>query len=87
MVVSEEWAPLRKLNQPTPTGSARVLRTQFNLVVTERGGMGISWDEEQPPMYEDVPASPPGYANAHIEEYPGDLAELDHEVERLSLGS
>jgi hypothetical protein len=87
MVVSEEWAPLKKLNQPTPTGSARVLRTQFNLLLTERGGMGISWDEEQPPMYEDVPASPPGYQNAQMEEYPGDLTELDHEVERLSLGS
>ncbi|KAF2806561.1 uncharacterized protein BDZ99DRAFT_97825 [Mytilinidion resinicola] len=88
MVVSEEWAPLKKLNQPTPTGSARVLRTQFNLLLTERGGMGISWDEEQPPMYEDVPASPPGYAApVTVEDYSGDLTELDHEVERLSLGS
>jgi hypothetical protein len=34
---------------------------QFTLVVTEKSGMGISWDEEQPPVYEDVPNSPPGY--------------------------
>ena len=62
LVVSEEWATLKRPDQPTPTGSARVLRMQFPLVVTERAGMGISWDEEQPPMYEDVPASPPLYA-------------------------
>lgn len=61
MVVAEEWAPLKKLNQATPTGAARVLRTQFHLVLTERSGMGIAWDEEQPPIYEDVPASPPTY--------------------------
>jgi hypothetical protein len=61
MVVAEEWAPLKKLSQATPTGAARVLRTQFHLVLTERSGMGISWDEEQPPLYEDVPASPPTY--------------------------
>jgi hypothetical protein len=61
MVVAEEWAPLKKLHQATPTGAARVLRTQFHLVLTERCGMGISWDEEQPPLYEDVPCSPPTY--------------------------
>jgi len=61
MVVAEERAPLKKLSQATPTGAARVLRTQFNLVLTERAGMGIAWDEEQPPVYEDVPASPPTY--------------------------
>ena len=36
----------------------------FNLVVTERAGMGISWDEETPPLYENVPDSPPGYGSA-----------------------
>ncbi|KAF2825781.1 hypothetical protein CC86DRAFT_370679 [Ophiobolus disseminans] len=61
MVVAEEWAPMKKLSQATPTGAARVLRTQFNLILTERSGMGIAWDEEQPPVYEDVPASPPTY--------------------------
>ncbi|KAL5119991.1 Endocytosis regulator [Pleosporales sp. CAS-2024a] len=61
LVVAEEWAPLKKLTQATPTGAARVLRTHFHLVLTERSGMGIAWDEEQPPVYEDVPASPPTY--------------------------
>lgn len=55
----------------TPTGSARVLRMQFKTTVTERAGMGISWDEEMPPMYEDVPSSPPGYAG--MEDFVGDL--------------
>ena len=82
MVVAEEWAPLKKLSQATPTGAARVLRTQFHLVLTERSGMGISWDEEQPPLYEDVPASPPTY----ITDYDGPPLH-DHEHEDLHLGS
>ena len=61
LVIAEEWAPNKKPEQSTPTGAARVLRTQFNLNVTERAGMGLSWDDEMPPMYEDVPASPPHY--------------------------
>lgn len=62
LVIAEEWATLKRLDTATPTGAARVLRMQFALFVTERSGMGISWDEEQPPMYDDVPASPPMYA-------------------------
>ncbi|KAH8599765.1 hypothetical protein B0O99DRAFT_681999 [Bisporella sp. PMI_857] len=58
MIVTEELAPISKPRQVTPTGSARVLRMHFNVVVTERAGLGISWDEEQPPLYENVPASP-----------------------------
>jgi hypothetical protein len=34
---------------------------QFLLVVTDRSGLGISWDEEIPPVYENIPASPPPY--------------------------
>jgi len=64
MIVAEEYAPTKKPSQTTPTGAARVLRMHFNAVVTERGGMGISWDEEQPPLYENVPASPPGYGRS-----------------------
>lgn len=45
-----------------PTGAARVLRMQFKMNVTERSGLGIAWDDEVPPMYEDVRAlSPPTY--------------------------
>ncbi|RMZ84859.1 hypothetical protein DV737_g968, partial [Chaetothyriales sp. CBS 132003] len=64
LIVAEEICPTKHSQLVTPTGAARVLRMQFGLVVTERAGMGISWDEEQPPMYEDVPASPPGYGSA-----------------------
>ncbi|KAI5357874.1 hypothetical protein Slin15195_G037460 [Septoria linicola] len=65
LVIAEEWAPNKKPGQATPTGAARVLRTQFALNVTERAGMGIAWDDEQPPMYEDVPDSPPQYPNSY----------------------
>jgi hypothetical protein len=43
-----------KKGQFHPNGNARVLRMAFPMIVTERGGMGISWDEEIPPRYEDV---------------------------------
>lgn len=50
----------------TPTGSARVLRMQFKLCMTERSGLGISWDDEVPPTYEDVRAlSPPTYESSN----------------------
>ncbi|ODQ78937.1 hypothetical protein BABINDRAFT_162594 [Babjeviella inositovora NRRL Y-12698] len=46
-----------------PTGAARVLRMQFKLFLTERSGLGISWDDEVPPTYEAVKAlSPPMYS-------------------------
>lgn len=84
MVVAEEWVPLRKTHQITPTGAARILRMQFHLVMTERAGMGISWDEETPPVYEDVPASPPSYAK--MTDYDiAELSEVGH-VEDLQLG-
>ncbi|KAK6461400.1 hypothetical protein DFJ63DRAFT_288170 [Scheffersomyces coipomensis] len=45
-----------------PTGAARVLRMQFKLCLTERSGLGIAWDDEVPPTYEDVRTlSPPNY--------------------------
>lgn len=82
MIVAEEFAPIKKPSQVTPTGAARVLRMHFNLTVTERAGLGISWDEEAPPTYENVPASPPGYGKT--EAYAGppipdyeDLTPLD----------
>ncbi|PNS19405.1 hypothetical protein CAC42_2582 [Sphaceloma murrayae] len=75
MIIAEEWAPNKKPSNATPTGVARVLRTQFNLIVTDRAGMGIAWDDEMPPLYEDVPASPPAYV--HMEEFEGTLTEVD----------
>ena len=70
IIVAEEHILYKNQKHAIPTGSARVLRMQFKLVVTERAGMGISWDEEQPPMYDDVPVSPPSYAK--MEDYEGE---------------
>ncbi|KAJ9627713.1 Endocytosis regulator [Taxawa tesnikishii (nom. ined.)] len=81
LVIAEEWAPNKKPNQATPTGAARVLRTTFNVNVTERAGLGISWDDEQPPMYDDVPASPPHYAG--MDDYHGD--DLHEDIEHLNI--
>ena len=64
LIIAEEFCPNHNTSLITPTGSARVLRMQFAINVTERAGMGISWDEEMPPVYEDVPASPPGYGSS-----------------------
>lgn len=53
---------IRETHVGVPTGAARVLRMQFKMNVTERSGLGIAWDDEVPPMYEDVRAlSPPTY--------------------------
>lgn len=87
LVIAEEWATNKKPDQPTPTGAARVLRTQYNLTITDRAGMGLSWEDEMPPMYEDVPDSPPHYQNEHttIEDYEGD--DLHEDVEHLNLNA
>ncbi|CAF9906383.1 MAG: hypothetical protein GOMPHAMPRED_004688 [Gomphillus americanus] len=61
MIIFEEIAANKKMTQWNNTGSARVLRFSFQILITERAGEGVSWDEETPPMYEDVPRSPPGY--------------------------
>ncbi|KAK4899448.1 Endocytosis regulator [Elasticomyces elasticus] len=85
LVIAEEWAPNKKPTQATPTGAARVLRTQFNLNVTDRSGMGISWDDEMPPAYEDVPHSPPHYGSelTTMTDYVGE--EISGDMEHLSL--
>ena len=57
--------PAKKGGQYIPTGNARVLRISFPILVTERAGMGISWDEEIPPRYEDVAwNAPPTFAQS-----------------------
>ena len=61
MVVSQEWAPVHKPSLVTQTGVGRILRMHFATVLTERSGIGISWDNEAPPIYQDVPPSPPAY--------------------------
>lgn len=54
--------PNKPIQMGVPTGAARVLRMQFKLPITERSGLGIAWDDEVPPTYEDVSnLSPPTY--------------------------
>lgn len=43
------------------TGDARVLRMRHPVVLTDDPGLGMSWDEEVPPIYDEVPPSPPQY--------------------------
>ncbi|KAL2261524.1 hypothetical protein VTK26DRAFT_3990 [Humicola hyalothermophila] len=62
MVVSQEWAPVNRPSLVTHTGVGRILRMHFGTVLTERAGIGISWDNEAPPIYQDVPPSPPAYS-------------------------
>ncbi|KAF8425091.1 hypothetical protein EV426DRAFT_532229 [Tirmania nivea] len=62
MIVAEEHCPKRTSNRlVTQTGAARILRMQFLLHVSARAGLGISWDEEQPPLYDNIPPGPPKY--------------------------
>ncbi|KAL2011489.1 hypothetical protein VTN00DRAFT_4207 [Thermoascus crustaceus] len=89
LIVAEEFCSNRNTKLITPTGAARVLRMQFHLHVTERSGLGVSWDEEMPPVYNDVPASPPGYTmldhGSSMEDYHGSPLALPNyeELERL----
>ncbi|KAH8163452.1 hypothetical protein CIB48_g4805 [Xylaria polymorpha] len=78
MVVSQEYVPLAHTRHVTPTGVARILRMNFGVVITDRGGLGVSWDNEAPPIYQDVPPSPPSYARAVIQ---------SGSVEEISLAS
>lgn len=90
LIIGEEVCPIDSTRTATPTGAARILRMLFHLNVTERSGLGISWDEEMPPVYDDVPASPPGYMpadrNATMEPYHGSPLPLPEyeESERMN---
>ncbi|KAI9687814.1 MAG: hypothetical protein M1822_001894 [Bathelium mastoideum] len=78
LVIDDDWLPSRgavATGAGTPTGGARVLKMTYALTVTERAGLGIGWDEEQPPVYEDVPPSPPHYAGVETYEGPWPLEE------------
>lgn len=61
LIVSKEYAPEGKPHLATQTGTGRILRMHFAIVLTEFPGLGVSWDNEAPPVYQDVPPSPPGY--------------------------
>ncbi|EAQ88878.1 hypothetical protein CHGG_05497 [Chaetomium globosum CBS 148.51] len=76
MVVSQEWAPVNRPSLVTHTGVGRILRMHFGTVLTERAGIGISWDNEAPPIYQDVPPSPPAYSQEAISFAENSIAEL-----------
>ncbi|KAI5457775.1 hypothetical protein BGZ63DRAFT_427809 [Mariannaea sp. PMI_226] len=61
LVVSREFAPENKPQMATQTGTGRILRMHYSVVMTDHAGMGVSWDNEAPPVYQDVPPSPPAY--------------------------
>lgn len=74
LIVSKEFAAEGKTQYATPTGTGRILRMHFAVVLTEFPGMGVSWDNEAPPVYQDVPPSPPNYI---IEDCPIDYDDLE----------
>lgn len=76
MVVSQEWAPVNKPSLVTHTGVGRILRMHFGTILTERAGIGISWDNEAPPIYQDVPPSPPAYSQEMTFTAENSIAEL-----------
>ncbi|KAK1751266.1 protein LDB19 [Echria macrotheca] len=76
MVVSQEWAPVNKPGLVTHTGVGRILRMHFNTTLTERAGIGISWDNEAPPIYQDVPPSPPAYCHDTVLDGESSIAEI-----------
>ncbi|KAJ6001211.1 hypothetical protein N7481_001620 [Penicillium waksmanii] len=60
-VVAYESYSNRTIALITPTDSARLFSTRFELHVTEHSGLSISWDKELPPTYENVSARAPAY--------------------------
>jgi arrestin-related trafficking adapter 1 len=89
LVIAEEASAQKSSRQPIPTGAARVLRMQFNLMITERSGLGIAWDDEVPPVYADIPLSPPDYDKVaqlpKFEDLSPSLTFVDGINSRLSL--
>lgn len=63
IVIAEEKVVGRNPELVSPTGKVRVLCTSFRVMVTERSGIGTSWDNEQPPVYENIGGGPPEYAD------------------------
>lgn len=61
LLIAEEVLSNPTSKQGVLSGSARVLRMQFGFPVVDRPGLGISWEDEVPPVYADVPLSPPQY--------------------------
>lgn len=60
LVVSRARAATSQPDVATETGTGRILRMRFKVFLSEEGE-GVAWDDEAPPLYEDVPPRPPGY--------------------------
>lgn len=70
IVIAEEKVVRGYPELASPTGKVRVLCTSFKVVVTEKSGIGTSWDNEQPPVYENIGGGPPEYADGLMLEGP-----------------
>ncbi|KAM4055719.1 hypothetical protein HRG_008430 [Hirsutella rhossiliensis] len=77
LIVSKEYAPEGRLHLATQSGTGRILRMSFAVVLTECPGLGVSWDNEAPPVYQDVPPSPPGYPQDEARGRPIDYDDLE----------
>ncbi|KAI8717817.1 hypothetical protein NCS52_00858700 [Fusarium sp. LHS14.1] len=85
LVVSREYAPEGKPQLATQTGTGRILRMHYGVVMTDHAGMGVSWDNEAPPVYQDVPPSPPAYP---VQESPIEYESLEQlDAHRLSVSN
>ncbi|KAM6524914.1 Endocytosis regulator [Fusarium falciforme] len=85
LVVSREYAPEGKPQLATQTGTGRILRMHYGVVMTDHAGMGVSWDNEAPPVYQDVPPSPPAYP---MQESPIEYESLEQlDAHRLSVSN
>lgn len=62
VVANKESAPVGKPLLVEQTGTFRSLKLRRNITLTEHPGSGISWDNEVPPIYQDIAAGPPAYS-------------------------
>ena len=58
----------------------------FGTILTERAGIGISWDNEAPPIYQDVPPSPPAYSHETIFSSENSIAEIIEPLDSAHSG-
>jgi hypothetical protein len=69
LLVSMELTTENRPHATTLTGISRRLSMNFGVTLTNFSSTSISWDNETPPTYGDVPPSPPSY---FIEDHPID---------------
>ncbi|KAG7142670.1 hypothetical protein HYQ45_001037 [Verticillium longisporum] len=86
MLLSKELASSDIPNLVLATSDARVLRMRHAVILTEAPGLGVAWDAELPPVYDDVPPSPPSYPKDAAIEYEN-LEVLDEQERRPSVGN